>query len=504
MYKKIVVLLITMGLMVLLSNSILAVGVRPLVLNFDLKPGASEEFELKLTPGTSRETVELQLFHPIQQLSGGLSYDEGDPERHPALSWVELEQSEVIVPAGEEQLVRGEVSVPYDASGSHTAVIMIEQADSEENQDLFAFKVRYAVRLNINIDRPGQRPKAELLDFSLTAGENQVPTLKAHIKNDSTLHFNAGAEVTVRGEDRRLIERVVLASEAAARAGRETTRIYPGSEVIFSGEVTEPLFPGTYDLQLFLQYADGRQLIERKTVTLEDEFIGPDQVRHLSMDPEVVTKNLRPGAAATQVIELKNVSQDPITVRVNSKEIEEDYKYSMFELGDMQLRGDDEFSLDSRDSERLVMVYRTPREAETGGYYGNLELSVLDQEGQQLETQLIELQMLIGEEQKYSVDIQDLSYKELDDEYLFSLSFMNTGNIHLQPEGGITLRDEAGDIVKRINLELQEDIDRILPETAGYLTGTGTGLEPGEYTAEIVVTRQNQELETTEMPVTID
>ncbi|MFW5986191.1 MAG: hypothetical protein ACOCQH_02400, partial [Halanaerobiales bacterium] len=287
MKKLMLILIFTFISLYMVCPLTLAAGVRPLVLNFDLKPGDSTDFELQLTPGEMPETVEISLYNPHQQLSGGLTYEKGDPERHPALNWIRMEKTTVRVPAGEERIVRGEIEVPYDAAGYHTAVLMIEKAENEDQseQKLFNFLVRYAVRLNINIDRPGQRARAELQNLNIKPGQEGEPLITTRIKNSSPVRFSAAAEATLRDENRRLVERVQLSSEAQARSNSRSTGIYPGSEVLLSGEVTEPLFPGQYYLQLFLQYDGGRQLIERKLVALGDEYIDADREEYIGVVP---------------------------------------------------------------------------------------------------------------------------------------------------------------------------------------------------------------------------
>ncbi|MFW6006991.1 MAG: hypothetical protein ACOCQ5_03295 [Halanaerobiales bacterium] len=506
MFKKSILFMLYLILLILFYSSVIsAAGVRPLVLNFDLKPGASSEFELLLTPGSVRENIELSLYYPIQQLNGNLSYEEGDPVKHQVLNWIKLDETEVVVPAGEEKLVRGEVKVPYGASGTHTAVIMIEPVEDEDsnNKNLFSFKVRYAVRININIDRPGQRVKMDLLDFDLRPDGENNPVLWTHIKNPSPLHYNASGEVTIRDENRKLIERVEISTKAAARAGRAATRIYPKSELIFEGKVQEPLFPGNYDLQLFMKYAEGRQLIERKWVTVGEEYMS-DKIRYLGIEPEIISDDIYPGAAVSEVIQCKNSSSEPIIVRLNQKEIEPEYKYSIFNTGKFQLRGEEEFTLEPRDSKRIVMIYRSPREITHGGYYGQLEMSVFDQNKKELETRTLDLEVVIGDDWEYRADILDLTSYYQDEEQLFSVSIKNLSPVHLIPRGEIKLKDSEDIIIKTIPLELQEGVRSILPDTTGYLVNNTRNLEPGEYTAEVLVRYQNQELEKAEFPVIIE
>ncbi|MFP4661300.1 MAG: hypothetical protein ACLFPF_03840 [Halanaerobiales bacterium] len=505
MYRKSIFLIITLALLtIIFSLPVVAVGVSPLVLDFDLRPGDSSEFELQLRPGETRETVKFTLFHPIQKMNGDFTYIEGDPSVHPAISWVTLEKEQAVVIPGGENLLKGSVNVPYGAEGTHSVIIMVEQVDNEDGtQPLLTFKVRYAVRLNINVDTPGQRVEAELIDFGLESDENGAPILYTNFKNSSYIHYFASAEATVRDTNRHLIERVLLISEAAERAERQATRIYPGSEVKFTGDITEPLFPGTYELQLTLNYADDRKIIERRTVDIGDEFVKSENIRFLSISPDIISRELRPGAAVTQVIEVKNNSDKEVQVNLAKRDIKPEYQYSLFSTGEFQLRGENSFTLEPRSSKRIVLIYRSTRDAESAGYYGQLEMEVLAKDGEYIETNIVDLQMVIGEGHEYSTEVRELAYQGEGDDKVVSVNLKNSGSVHIIPEGEISLKNSNGEMVRNLDLQMKEGPEYILPGTTGTLLTSSLNLEPGEYTAEIIIRNQGEEVETVEIKLNI-
>ena len=67
--------------------------------------------------------------------------------------------------------------------------------------------------------------------------------IRALVANPSAWDYLVSGEVTVRDSERRLVERIQLNSEAGARANLTETRIYPGSEVEYTGTVTKRLEP---------------------------------------------------------------------------------------------------------------------------------------------------------------------------------------------------------------------------------------------------------------------
>ncbi len=489
-------------LLCILSSPAFAVSVRPLSFHFVLEPGDVEEFELILTPGGRQETVTLNFYHPTQQITGGLSYEEADPQKHPAIRWVTLD-NQVVVPPDEETRIVGEIQVPYGVEGSHTVIVMAEPL-VDPSQTGIVLSVRYAVRVVIHVDRPGLRSNAEVLKFGIEPDEENRPILSAHLKNPSSLAYRATGEVTVRDEDRQLVQRVLLRSESASRAGRDETWIYPGAEVLFTGAITEPLFAGTYDLRLFLRYADGRQVIRSETVEVGEEYIDAERMEYIEVTPERVEGELRPGGAATEVVEMRNRTGDPLTVRIGGAEIEPDYPHSLFEAMELQIRGDQEFAIAPRRSGRSVLIFRSPREIEPGGYYGTFQVHVFDAEGEHLETRPVDLSMTIGEAWAYAAEVQALEYQLLGEELVLSAAVQNTGPVHLAPRGRIYLRNAAGEIVRTIPLPLQEGLSSILPQQTGLMTTSVTGVEPGAYVADIRIEYGGEELDAAEYDMIIE
>ncbi len=501
--KVFLIIIITIFILNIYSMNVNAVGVQPLIMDLEMNQGETQQFELDLMPSDSEEQVALNLFYSRQQQTGSLSYEEADLEEHEVLNWLDL-PVEVTVPPGEETTVTGEVSVPHDASGSHTAIIMVEPETDEADEGI-TFQVRYAVRVNIHVNAPGLRESADLLDFDIEAGEeDELPRISSLIRNNSDLMYDAAGEVTIRDESRQLIERIPIRSQHAAQAGRDETTLYPGSEVIFDGEITEALAAGTYDLQLFLRYADGRQLIERKTIEIGDEFVDPESMEHFEVDPVLISEELRPGGANTDTIEIRNRTGDPIGIDISPEEIESEYAHSLFNNFELEMRGDQQFELDGRQSERPVLIVRSPREIEAGGYYDRMVVTAFDLEtGDELQREIVDLEFLIGDEFDYSGEVLDLTADTIDDEVLLSATFANTGQVHFSPTARVYLRQDD-EIMYTLNLELPDEDERVLPEMDGALRNHFTDIDPGEYTAEVTLQYQGENLSVSEFEIEID
>jgi hypothetical protein len=511
MFKKLftimfILIFIFSPIYLIFSNVIYALGVRPLIFDFNMQPGENKEFEIYLTPSSTNTDVEITFYNPIQNLSGGLNYELGDLEKHQVLNWISLDRNQVIVPAGEIQVVKGTIDVPYNASGTYIAVLMIEEVENENNsnQNVFNFQVRYAARIIINVLTPAQRTRAEIKEMYLNKNKDGNPQINAHIINTSSLYFNAEAEVTLRDSNNRLIERLNIISETASKANKLSTRIYPSSEVIFKGELNQPVYPGKYTLQVHLKYGDNQQLVERNNIILEEKLRKSGPRRYVSFEPDIISKNLKAGSPSTQVIELNNLYNEEIKIKINKKELFDNPLHSVFNIGEVVLRGGEEFLIKPSGSARSVFIFRSPRDASAGGYYGELELEVFNKNDELLEKRKIDLEMLIGEGWEYNAEMNNFKYEKNEDLQSFSLELENLSSAHISPGGVVILKNGEEQVIKTINLFAAEELKKLLPGKTVNMLGRTTQIEIGTYKAEIVLTNNNAEIKKINTSVTVN
>jgi hypothetical protein len=500
--KALVAVVFTIFLLGLSSYGTFAFGVRPLIIDLDLMPGDTRTFELVLTPEATQKVVGLTVYQTTQLKTGDLAYEKGDPNICPAVNWIELESHQVIVAPNEEKTVKGKVAVPFDAGGSYTVAVMVEPAPDESDFGI-VLHVRYAVRININVQRPGLRPWSEIAEFQLLPDEKRSPVVTTLVSNPSPLYYFAAGEATIRDQKRRLIERVTLRTQAAQQAGRDETRIYPGAEVLFQGQITEALLPGEYDLRLFLRYADGKQVIKSKRVTVkEGDFV--QRITHLKLQPETIAVNLRPGAAASQVLQMQNRTDKALSIKLGARDIASEYPQSVFSSLDVQLRGQGELTLEPHRQDRNVFIFRSTKDLEPGGYYGYLDVHAYSEEEELLETYPIPISVLVGEGWENLAEVLNVDYDYYDGEYLFSADVRNLSKAHIVPTGTLYLKDDQGVIKRTLRLELLEGVDSILPQRAERLVASVRDvLEHGEYTGDIRILDGDVEIGAAELPLVI-
>lgn len=479
-----------------MSSLSLAAGVRPLVIEMDVRPGDVRDFEINLTPGLTEEIVDLTLYEPVQQLSGGLVYQLPTNPAFSATSWVTLDESTVrVLPDGETK-VTGRVQIPFSASGSHTVIVMVEPRPPEIKSGI-GFQIRYAVRLSIRVEKAGVRPTAELPLLEVQPDSQGAPQIVARVKNTSAMDFPMSGEVVIRDQERRLVERITLRTAAGASAGTDTTRIYPGAEVEFLGSITRPMAPGEYSMQTFFRYGDSGQILRNDPLVINPGdyvFPGFDEFDAFAVSPAAIEHSLRAGERKSQVFEFESMVGEPLRIEVSLAEVMSDYPYSLKDW--LELRAQPQFNLPGRAKTRLAMTISVPRDAEDGSYHGQAVFRAFHGESDELLTErVVPLNVLVGPEHERAVQIRSITAQTIvyEGTYL-SLDLLNSGNVAFSPQVSAILSNEEGQFVQRITFEVPEELDSLLPLQTRHVSALASELPEGTYTLEIEVASNGVEI----------
>lgn len=482
-----------------------AIGVQPMVLDFEGRPGEQYQFELTISPEFQQRIVYLSLFQPSQSLDGSVTFLEGDSEVYPPIAWVRLEKERVVVPPGEPTTVSGTISVPFGAGGSYTVIVMVEPSveDAEEGVTII---VRYAVRITINVERPGLRSDLKILDMDLVPDEEGKPLLTVRVKNPSNFRFPISGESTIRDENRRLVERVALKTPSAWESGLDSFAIYPETELLLVAPIKEPLYEGKFYLQNFLAYDTSKQVIKGQEFFIEEGQFTSLWEHFLLVEPKEMESTVQLGAAATHILQMENRHKEALHIQIGAEDIVTDYDYSVFKHLELELRGESEFTLGPRQRDRNILLIRAPRDLKPGGYYGKLNVHVFSQDDEYLETHAIPMSVLVGREWEKSAQVQSLAIEALDEEYLFSAVLLNSGNVHFSPRGTVELRDENEDLVNVIRLQMPEDARSLLPEMRGFMAAAVNRehVLPGTYLATVLVFDGEERVGLAEFPLVIE
>lgn len=487
---KLSLFILAVMMLLLLTNGLaLGAGVRPLVIEMSVRPGEQREFEINLTPGLDEELVDLTLYEPVQQLSGGLIYRLPTIPAFSATSWVMLDSNVVRVLPDTESKVTGTVRVPFSASGSHTVIVMVEPRPPELTSGI-GFQIRYAVRLNIRVEKAGIRPSAEMTLLEVVPDHQGAPQIVARIKNTSALDFPVSGEVTIRDPERRLVERVTLRTPAGSSVGTDITKVYPGAEVEFLGNITRPMIPGEYWMQVFFRYDESGQILRNETLVVNPGdyvFPGFDEFSVLAVDPTIVEHHLRPGERKSQIFQFESMAANSLHVELALGEVMPDYDQSLVEW--IELRSQQEFTLPARLRTRLAMTIVVPRDATDGSYHGNVVFKAFDSDSNDLlSTIVVPINALVGTEHRQAMQIRSVSAQTIAEKGTYlSVDLLNNGNVAFLPQISAIISNEEGEFVGRVVFEFPEEMTSILPLQIQHVGALTTQLKPGVYTVEIEI-----------------
>lgn len=392
------------------------------------------------------------------------------------------------------------MKVPFDARGSYIIAIMVEPETPPEPGVTIRF--RFAVRLHIRVDAPGIRPAAEVKKFTITGGEKGEPVIQALVQNISPLDYLTSAQATVRDSQGRLVERVEMRPAVMWNYAQPEIRLYPFSELLYTGSPQKYLPPGEYRLQFFFRYAAGRQLTISETVQIgEGDFLFPEELmKTVQVFPRSLEFMGQPGTVTSRGLTLENTSEQALEITLEPVEIESGYPVSIFSNTEFSLRGADSFLIAPRRKINTILTVRFPREAKAQGNYGLMRIKVYNPEGKPVEEQLINLAAVVAGEYRYTAEILALTFNSEEEEVFLTAVLKNTGNIDFFPAVRVLFKDMEGQPLRTIKLAPANE-ENVLPARSIILRGTAGNLPPGDYQAEVEIQAYGKILGTTTMNV---
>ena len=220
-------------------------------------------------------------------------------------------------------------------------LVMLEPAVEEEESG-FAIIVRYAVRLTINVDRPGLRSELQVLNTELIPDEEGRPWLQVHVKNPSPFRFELQGEATIRDEARRLVERVSLRTLSAWESDHDSFAIYPETELLLLAPISEPLHAGAFHIQNFISYDTTKQVVKGREVRVEEGQFAAFEGRSVSIGADKLESIVTLGGSYP-CPQIDNRKSEPLQIQIAGADVETDYTHSVFEHLEVEFLGKQSF-----------------------------------------------------------------------------------------------------------------------------------------------------------------
>lgn len=353
MYK----VLSTLILFIAIGTSLLfAIGVEPMSVEIEADAGASTEFILTIR-GEAQDTItKITPFQPLQQETGDITYQQVDAETYSPIGWINLEQTEVEVPAGGRTDIPIRVNIPFGVRGTYILTLMVEP-EAAQGEGMIQFKIRYAVRVTIRVNSSGIRENAKLDVIQFVPNEQNEPELQVKLKNNSGLDYICSVNASVRDENGRLIENMKMMTDSEQKRGQQGIRFYPDAALTFVGVPEKIVSAGTYRVQAIIKMNDFQRIFQQTLEISKDEFVFPDaRDLYLIIDNTKRFLEIRPGGVKTDVIQATNEAQEPVDVTIQFTDVLPDFENSIKYF--VSFRGEPKFTLQPGRANRLVSMYK--------------------------------------------------------------------------------------------------------------------------------------------------
>ena len=497
--RKLFVITLLSLLIFLISANLFAVSVKPLSVSLIGKPGSVLNFKVTVNPSEKPGIVKITLCNVTQSLDGKQNYEPVEASKFPAAGWFSYPSMLKVTP-GNPGEIEGKVKIPFDAKGDYNMMLMVSPESETVKVQGINIAVRYGVQLLLKVDRPGIRPTAEVNYLDIIKNETGIPEIQAKVKNTSVLDYSTYAYATIRDSQRKLIEKIDLLPESYwDKSNYGDPMLFPDSELLYTGKVTEFLAPGQYELRLFYRYADNGQILQTKTINVaEGEYKFPaNEGKKLKISPESINLEGRPGTMAMKAIKFENRLDKPVMIVVDPLDIEPNYAYSIFNNTEIDLKGGKQFTLGAHQVTIKIITVRFAKEGPIQGNYGNLKFRVYTDEAKPnlIEEFTESLSAVTTGDKKRAVEFTNLAGERSGDNYIVSAMFKNTGNIDISPKITLQLRDKDEKVVAKIDLGAEEgEKNSVLPERMATASGNLIHIKSGEYDAVVKATEGDNEL----------
>jgi hypothetical protein len=440
------------------------VGVRPLELTLRAKPGAAIPFQFEAFSTSPTEATELalRLADAVPARDGELSFGEPGTYQYSCAGWVRLEAKGVTVRGGGRQFIRGELRVPDDAeTGVYLAAVMARVVEPRPAAGL-AFVVRYALRLRVAVQsRRVAAPEVDVGEASVRRTREALEVV-ALAENRGAVPAEIEATAEILGPDRRILERVPLASKAARTHGWATSRLHPAATVELVGELKRPIEPGDHTVRVSGRYGGGRRLHATRVVRIESPLTpagmiaaGEGGTRFL-VEPDVLAIEAPPGSFRRAVLSLRNPGPQPIELALRLESVGgSGYPFSCTGWATLS---SGRVAVPPGTGRRVAVSVRVPRGAAPAGYYGRLLVAPAGADGGQTPVSVALRALVPGATATARLRIDGLrALPPLPASETMEVEVANVGTLAAQPSGRLTILGAEGRALGTARLTLPDE-----------------------------------------------
>lgn len=233
-------------------------------IELELAPGESYSGELNLENADTEEVSVKLYLEDWRYQPGGAGDKEFLPPNSTPLSaagWITYTPANVVIAPLAKQIVRYTITVPADASGGYYAVLFMEtamgQAQDEEGASvLVAGRIGSIFLVNV---KGTVRKEGQIKGVEVIAPEGNKP-----LEIQTTFENTGNTAIELNGTF------ILMDAEgsAVARGSLQTLHTFPQSTETRATQWSGSIAKGTYDLLLTYDLGQGQTLVEEKQITI--------------------------------------------------------------------------------------------------------------------------------------------------------------------------------------------------------------------------------------------
>ena len=502
-FKRLIIFItIFIAIIFLQSIPLFAIGINPLVIELSAKPGDTVPFTITIIPAEKPEVVTLFLAKFTQQPNGGLSFEEVNPSSYPPANWVSFPSK---VNVGIEKIpISGTIKVPLNAvGGTYNLALMMDSESPVKGKNLNV-RIRFGVRFHLRVDWPGLRPSVQLDDFNIVKGEQGEPVIQTLVKNTSPIDFLFSATVTIRNNQKKLIERVEIKPKVSWEIKALETRMFPNGELLYVGNPKEALLPGDYELRLFYRYGTAGQIVKSKIINIKaGEYIYPkSKLKVVKISPTNLEFSGKPGTSSLKALKFENFFDKSLFITVETVDFSQGYNFSILKNTEVEIKGGKQFTLEPGRMYVDIISVKFPKDAPVHVNYGLIKINVYlnDPNPTLIEDSVILLSAAVPGDYKLSAEVTNLLNEFNGDKYLLAAVVKNNGNVKICPTATAFIKNEEGKEIDTVKLAVEGDDNAfVYPDKVLTLTGFSEKLKSGKYYVVIKVNDGQKEIGTSEL-----
>lgn len=481
--------------------------IKPLVHRLSARRGQLLQFQFEIEANARPTRLEISPVAMTQQEHGVIM---PDPEAIPPGVVQLMNDSEVTLQVGQSHTIRCQlrippVNAPFLSYGILVKELPLEEGAKSQNPDKprvgIRFLTQYLLRTDIRVTgvQGDSVRELQIVDGHMSARSGNAVVM-AFVDNptDTSMEFQVRTHLVSVENRRRYTSRLWMPVRSSQpEPDRYDVRILGQTKLRLEGELPEPVFPGSYELQVELLY-QGR-IYQKAAFPVEirsGDFPAQDATivrvtRDISIEPPHVELSLRKGGNRLQSITVENGSQQTVVAQLKAIPFRG-------QLAETLSFRPDVIELPPGRSRKVLVTLGARRDFEDHAY-AFAEVTVRPEIGEAIGSQRIPIALLTNSESHPEVVDTKLNWKADAAATGFEIPLRNSGDRHLLLFGTLTLRDEFGrgftleDGFGRWVLPGQEDklwfpFPQVPPPGTYSLKAEiqqGEGMEPAEVTQTI-------------------